>query len=113
MLDAQALEIDESLLTGESDPVAKQPGDEVLSGSFAVAGHGTMRVTKVGGDAYAATLAQEASRFTMVHSQIRADINRVLRLVTFASSPSRSSSPSPSCSTTSRQPTPSAGRSPE
>ena len=84
VLDAQALEVDESLLTGESDPVVKQAGDEVLSGSFAVAGHGTMRVTKVGGDAYAATLAQEASRFTMVHSQIRSDINRVLRLVTFA-----------------------------
>ena len=56
----------------------------MLSGSFAVAGRGTMRVTKVGADAYAATLAEQASTFTMVHSQIRADIDRVLRYITWA-----------------------------
>ncbi|MGI9028654.1 MAG: HAD-IC family P-type ATPase [Ilumatobacteraceae bacterium] len=83
VLDAQALEIDESLLTGEADPVVKQPGDPVMSGSFAVAGTGTMRVTAVGADSYAAQLVTEASRFQIVHSQIRADINRVLKLVTW------------------------------
>ena len=41
-----------------------------------------MRATKVGADAYAATLAEQASTFTMVHSQIRADIDRVLRYIT-------------------------------
>ncbi|MET0460155.1 MAG: HAD-IC family P-type ATPase, partial [Ilumatobacteraceae bacterium] len=82
--EAEAFEVDESLLTGESDAVTKRPGDEVLSGSFAVAGRGSMRVTKVGADAYAATLAEQASTFTMVHSQIRADIDRVLRYITWA-----------------------------
>ena len=35
---AAGLEVDESLLTGEADPVVKQPGDTVMSGSFVVAG---------------------------------------------------------------------------
>ena len=84
VIDDESLEIDESLLTGESDPIDKQPGDQVLSGSFVVAGRGSMRVTAVGDDSYAAKLGDQASTFTMVHSQIRDDINRVLRLVTWA-----------------------------
>ena len=51
--DADGLEIDESLLTGESDPVDKAAGDEVLSGSFVVAGRGRFQATRVGADAYA------------------------------------------------------------
>src|SRR5262249_9637776 len=69
---ASNLEIDESLLTGEADPVVKQPGDEVMSGSFVVAGRGRAQVTKVGADAYAAKLAEEARRFTLVSSDLRA-----------------------------------------
>lgn len=62
--EADSLEIDESLLTGEADPVVKHPGDEVMSGSFVVAGGGAFTATKVGREAYAAQLAEEASRFT-------------------------------------------------
>ena len=80
VVDDESLEIDESLLTGESDPIDKRPGDQVLSGSFVVAGRGSMRVTTVGDDSYAAKLGDQASKFTMVRSQIRDDINRVLRL---------------------------------
>jgi cation-transporting ATPase E len=83
VLEAEALEIDESLLTGESDPVDKLPGDRVMSGSFAVAGTGTMRVTAVGADSYASQLITEASRFQVARSQIRADIDKVLKLVTW------------------------------
>jgi cation-transporting ATPase E len=83
VLDAEALEIDESLLTGESDPVVKQPGDRVMSGSFVVAGTGTTRVTAVGADSYASQLITEASRFQLARSQIRADIDKVLKLVTW------------------------------
>ncbi|WP_449406620.1 P-type ATPase, partial [Nocardiopsis trehalosi] len=57
---ATALEVDESLLTGESEPVVKVPGDRVMSGSFVVAGSGRFRATKVGRHAYAARLAEEA-----------------------------------------------------
>ncbi|NED89462.1 cation-translocating P-type ATPase, partial [Streptomyces sp. SID11233] len=52
--EAESLEIDESLLTGEADPVVKQPGDPVMSGSFVVAGGGAFTATKVGREAYAA-----------------------------------------------------------
>ncbi|MFJ5674496.1 HAD-IC family P-type ATPase [Streptomyces sp. NPDC093097] len=82
-LEADGLEIDESLLTGEADPVLKKPGDPVLSGSFVVAGSGAFTATKVGRAAYAAQLAEEASRFTLVHSELRTGISRILKYVTW------------------------------
>ena len=75
------LEIDESLLTGEADPVVKADGDDVLSGSAVVAGTGRMVVTKVGAENYAAKLAEEARRFTLVNSPLRNDVNRIVRWV--------------------------------
>ncbi len=80
---AEAIEIDESLLTGESDPVVKQLGDQVMSGSFVVAGSGRYRATKVGRHAYAARVAEEATRFTLVGSELRDGINRILRFITW------------------------------
>ncbi|MBT2391131.1 HAD-IC family P-type ATPase [Streptomyces sp. ISL-1] len=81
--EADSLEIDESLLTGEADPVVKQPGDQVMSGSFVVAGSGAFKATKVGREAYAAQLAEEASRFTLVHSELRSGISTILKYVTW------------------------------
>ncbi|MGZ8579631.1 MAG: HAD-IC family P-type ATPase, partial [Actinomycetota bacterium] len=78
------LEVDESLITGEADPVVKEPGDEVLSGSFVAAGIGRYRATRVGKDAYAVRLAQDARRFTLTHSELRAGIDRILLYVTYA-----------------------------
>ncbi|MGW3095499.1 HAD-IC family P-type ATPase [Streptomyces sp. NPDC001102] len=82
-VEADGLEIDESLLTGEADPVVKGPGDQVMSGSFVVAGGGAFRATKVGREAYAAQLAEEASRFTLVHSELRTGISTILKYVTW------------------------------
>ncbi|WAZ22477.1 cation-translocating P-type ATPase [Streptomyces cinnabarinus] len=82
-VEADGLEIDESLLTGEADPVVKRPGDQVLSGSFVVAGGGAFQATKVGREAYAAQLAEEASRFTLVHSELRSGISTILKYVTW------------------------------
>lgn len=82
-VETEALEIDESLLTGEADPVDNQPGDEILSGSFVVSGSGAYRATKVGADAYAARLAEEASKFTLVNSELRSGINRILQVITW------------------------------
>lgn len=83
VLEADGLEVDESLLTGEADPVHKQPGDQVMSGSFVVAGSGGFQATKVGRDAYAAQLAEEASRFTLVKSELRSGINQILKIITY------------------------------
>ncbi|WP_181790119.1 HAD-IC family P-type ATPase, partial [Streptomyces phytophilus] len=83
VLESDSLEIDESLLTGEADPVVKQPGDKVLSGSFVVAGGGAFTATKVGREAYAVQLAEEASRFTLVHSELRSGISTILKYVTY------------------------------
>ncbi|MGB9224807.1 cation-translocating P-type ATPase [Mycobacterium sp.] len=77
------LEVDESLLTGEADPIAKDTGDAVMSGSFVVAGTGAYRATNVGRDAYAAKLAAEASKFTLVKSELRNGINRLLQFITY------------------------------
>ncbi|WP_019200319.1 HAD-IC family P-type ATPase [Tsukamurella sp. 1534] len=82
-IESEALEIDESLLTGEADPVDKRPGDEIFSGSFVVSGSGSYRATKVGADAYAARLADEASKFTLVDSELRSGINRILQVITW------------------------------
>ncbi|RZU29373.1 cation-transporting ATPase E [Streptomyces sp. BK022] len=81
--EADGLEVDESLLTGEADPVVKHPGEQVMSGSFVVAGGGAFQATKVGREAYAARLAEEASRFTLVHSELRSGISTILKYVTW------------------------------
>jgi cation-transporting ATPase E len=83
VLAAEGLEVDESLLTGESDAVHKQPGDPLLSGSFVTVGGGAQRATKVGREAYAAQLAEEASRFTLVGSELRSGIDTILRVITW------------------------------
>ncbi|MFD5430964.1 cation-translocating P-type ATPase [Kitasatospora sp. NPDC127067] len=81
--EADGLEVDESLLTGEPDPVLKQPGAQVMSGSFVVAGAGAFTATKVGREAYAAQLAEEASKFTLVKSELRSGIDSILRIITY------------------------------
>lgn len=82
-VETDSLEIDESLLTGEADPVVKKPGDKMMSGSFVVAGGGAFTATRVGREAYAAQLAEEASRFTLVHSELRTGISTILKYVTW------------------------------
>ncbi len=61
----------------------KRAGDPVMSGSFVVAGGGAFTATKVGREAYAAQLAEEASRFTLVHSELRSGISTILKYVTW------------------------------
>ncbi len=87
VVDSAGLDVDEALLTGEADPVLKAVGDEVLSGSFVAAGSGTYRATRVGAHAYAASLADEARRFTLVDSELRTGINRVLKALMLAIPP--------------------------
>ena len=83
VLAASGLELDESLLTGESDPVEKHEDDQVLSGSFVSAGSGYYRATHIGADSYAAKLSEEARRFEMAGSELRRGVNIILRWLTF------------------------------
>ena len=82
VLASTGLRLDESLLTGESLPVVKLVGDEVLSGSFVVGGNGSITATAIGADSYASSLAAEAKRFTMSKSQLRRGIDTILRWLT-------------------------------
>jgi cation-transporting ATPase E len=81
ILAAAGLEVDESLLTGEADPVDKDAGSTVMSGSFVAAGSGRMRATAVGADAYAYKLSTDARRFTLVKSELRDGINTIITWV--------------------------------
>jgi cation-transporting ATPase E len=76
---ATGLELDESLLTGESETVVKFAGDLVMSGSFVVAGNGFIRATGVGAQSYANQLATEATEFKLVNSELRSGINQILK----------------------------------
>ena len=79
VLTASGLEADESLLTGEADPIEKAPGNELLSGSFVAAGSGRYQATRIGAESYASALSEEARRFTLVNSELRRGIDTVLR----------------------------------
>jgi len=83
ILEAEGLEIDESLLTGEADPVDKAPGDVAMSGSFVVAGSGIYRATRVGRDSFAAGLTEQAKKFQLTNSELRDGINGFIRFITF------------------------------
>ena len=75
------LELDESLLTGESDYISKSVGDEVLSGSFVTAGNGYQIATGIGAESYANKLSEEARRFTLVGSELKTGINWILKIL--------------------------------
>ncbi|MCR2799436.1 HAD-IC family P-type ATPase [Microbacterium sp. zg-Y818] len=83
VIDADGLQVDESLLTGESEPVDKTSGDRVLSGSVIVEGSGLARVDRVGAESFANSLTDEAKRFSLVASELRSSIDRVLTWVTW------------------------------
>lgn len=87
VLESHGLEIDESLLTGESDPVDKLPGDQAMSGSFLVSGSATVRATSVGADSYANQLTAQARKFSLVQSELRNGVNKILVWVTWIIGP--------------------------
>ncbi|HEX6519438.1 MAG TPA: HAD-IC family P-type ATPase [Streptosporangiaceae bacterium] len=87
VVQAEGLELDEALLTGEAEPVPKQPGQTVLSGSFVVAGTGRARVTAVGGQSYAVRLQAQARRFSLIRSELQQGTNQILRMVTWVMIP--------------------------
>ena len=79
LLSTRALSVDESILTGESDPADRSVGDTVLSGAFCVAGAGEYLVEAVGADSFAERLATEARSTRAQSSPLQLEINRILR----------------------------------
>jgi cation-transporting P-type ATPase E len=75
---ADGLALDESELTGESEPVVRRVGDEVLSGSFAVEGEGDFEATAVGADSHAARLTETARAFRHPRSPLEKAMDRLL-----------------------------------
>lgn len=81
MLQSSGLDVDESLLTGEADPVPSPAGRELLSGSTVVGGSGLARVIRVGADSYASRITAEAKQFSLVGSELRDSIARIIRWI--------------------------------
>jgi|GEM_PF-71240 len=73
------IEMDESLLTGESDLVPKHPGDELLSGSFCVTGGGRYVATRVGEECYVSRLTAGAQAFRRVLTPLQSRVNIIIR----------------------------------
>lgn len=82
VLESWGLEMDESMLTGESATVRKAAEDLVYSGSTAVSGVALARVTAVGGNSYAARLAAQAKVYTKTISDLSRGINTILKWMT-------------------------------
>jgi magnesium-transporting ATPase (P-type) len=81
----EGLRLDESILTGESQAVVKEPGDDVLSGAFVVEGTGFYSTSAVGADSYSEKLVGEARKFRHPASPLQKGVNRlVVSLVTLA-----------------------------
>lgn len=75
------METNESLLTGESDPVLKQNGDTLYSGSFITSGKGICKVIHVGDDNYMNQITQEAKRLKKHNSELNRCLNKILKYV--------------------------------
>ncbi len=84
VLESRFLEVDEALLTGESDPVPRRAGESLLSGSFCVAGEGSYRAERIGLESFAARTADEARSYRYRASPIQHSINRLLIVLTAA-----------------------------
>lgn len=80
ILDGQ-VEVNESLLTGESRPIKKHTGDTILAGSFLTAGCCTARVDKVGNDNYIQTVALQAKKFKSPNSNLFKDLNAIIKYI--------------------------------
>jgi cation-transporting ATPase E len=76
--EADLLRLDESILTGEAEPVEREAGDEIRSGSFVVEGAGSFVVTAVGPESYAERVAGQARAFRHPRSPLERALNRLL-----------------------------------
>jgi len=75
------LEIDESLLTGESNPIHKKENEEMLSGSFCLSGNGFYKAEKIGNDSYAAQITEQAKKYKFDLTPLQRKINTIVKVL--------------------------------
>ncbi|MBQ2288450.1 MAG: HAD-IC family P-type ATPase [Lachnospiraceae bacterium] len=80
VLESDGIEVNESMITGESRPVRKYPGDTLWSGSFMVAGSGNAKVIHVGKENYATQLASQAKQKKRASSEMQDAIKRIIKV---------------------------------
>ncbi|MFM1784984.1 MAG: hypothetical protein RLZZ108_8 [Actinomycetota bacterium] len=78
------LQVDESLLTGESEPKSKLVGDSIFAGSYVTGGHALAIATHVGADTYASKILVDAKKFSLVSSELRESIARLIKWISLA-----------------------------
>lgn len=76
-----ALQVDQSLLTGESTPVLKEVGQQLLSGSVVIGGEGKAYVNEVGAKSFTGKLAEEAKKFNASQSQIQESLDTLIKVI--------------------------------
>jgi cation-transporting P-type ATPase E len=81
VLRSNKLEIDESLLTGESNPINKKENDKVMSGSFCTSGGGVYKAEKVGDDSYAQEITKLAKKYKLTLSPLQVKLNFIVKLL--------------------------------
>lgn len=81
VMESDGMEVNESMLTGESRPVKKKAGDRLMSGSFLTAGSGVVQVEYVGEDSYAYQLMKKAKIKKRASSEMQRTINRIIKVV--------------------------------
>ena len=75
------IEVNESLLTGESNPIQKSKGDKILAGSFVVSGSCHARVDKVGPDNYISSIVKGASRYVRPKSELLQSLKIIIKTI--------------------------------
>ena len=81
VLESHGIEVNEAMLTGESEPVKKKMNDELLSGSFVVAGSAYAKVIRVGNDNYSTRLVHKAKNKNNASSEMKDSIEKVIKIL--------------------------------
>ncbi len=83
VIKSSSLEVDESVITGESDAIIKRKNDKIMSGSIVTSGTAYAKVISVGKDNYASNLIKEATSINDNSSYLQSTINKILKIITF------------------------------
>ncbi len=84
VLETGSLQVNDSLLTGESTPVLKKAGDQLLSGSVVIGGRAKAVVNEVGDNSFTGKLAREAKKVRVRQSEIQSSLDSLIHIIALA-----------------------------